>query len=244
MKTPEQLYPALAEVVSNSASSRTVDGKRHIFLNGMIASYNPWNDPRLLTPEDFRRELDQAEGMDLVIELDSPGGDAAAGTAMANMLDAYEGKSTVLVLSRAWSAATFIMLAADEAYMGRRGTPSLLFHYASTTVIFLIQGTIDVLRSEYKELGEDIEKQISELGKINDDILESLVAKTGKGRRFIENLLEENRRMYSDEALELNLIDGLHQEEKDSVSNVEEPETIENAEADASAYYYHHLMTS
>ena len=57
--------------------------------------------------------LRNARGSDVVVNINSPGGDYFEGLAIYNMLREYEGKVTVRVLGMATSAALIIAMAGD-----------------------------------------------------------------------------------------------------------------------------------
>lgn len=58
-------------------------------------------------------------GDDVVVNLNSPGGDYFEGLAIYNQLREYEGRVTVRILGLAASAASIIAMAADEVQIGR-----------------------------------------------------------------------------------------------------------------------------
>lgn len=70
--------------------------------------------------KDFRAQLDAVQGNELVVEINSPGGDVMAGLGMYNMLRnwAKDGKSvTTRVTALAGSIASIVALAADKREM-------------------------------------------------------------------------------------------------------------------------------
>ena len=58
---------------------------------------------------------------DVVVNINSPGGDVFEGLAIYNLLREHKGKVTVRVLGLAASAASFIAMAADEVKIARAG---------------------------------------------------------------------------------------------------------------------------
>ena len=87
---------------------------RVLELYGTIASESWFDDD--VTPQMFKDELFSGEG-DVVIYLNSPGGDCFAAAQIYNMLAAYPGKVTVKVDAVAASAATVVAMAGDEVQM-------------------------------------------------------------------------------------------------------------------------------
>ena len=61
------------------------------------------------------------DGADVVVNINSPGGDVFEGLAIYNLLREYKGHVTVRVLGVAASAASFIAMAADEIQIARAG---------------------------------------------------------------------------------------------------------------------------
>lgn len=79
---------------------------------------------------DIDNALNEAGTNDIVINLNSPGGDAFAGIAIYNRLKRHEGKVTVHVDGWACSAASLFPAAADETIMGLGSM--LMIHQASS----------------------------------------------------------------------------------------------------------------
>ena len=67
---------------------------------------------------DIRDFLEGAGGADVTLYIDSPGGEVAAGFAIANQLKRYTGRVTAVVDGMAASIATIVAAAADERFMG------------------------------------------------------------------------------------------------------------------------------
>ena len=79
---------------------------KKINLSGIIG----WD----VTPQDFRRQLEEAGGEDLTVEVSSPGGGVGACLEMYNDLKRYKGETTAVYTGYAMSAASYIPLAADK----------------------------------------------------------------------------------------------------------------------------------
>ncbi|HGN0596874.1 TPA: head maturation protease, ClpP-related, partial [Pseudomonas aeruginosa] len=85
---------------------------------------------------------------DVVVNINSPGGDVFEGLAIYNLLREHKGKVTVRVLGLAASAASFIAMAADEVKIARAGF--LMIHNAWT----IAAGD----RNEFKEVASFLEQ--------------------------------------------------------------------------------------
>ena len=76
-----------------------------------------WYSESDVTVERVQRKLKQADGADVVVNINSFGGDMFEGMAIYNLLVQYGGKVTVRVLGIAASAASIIAMAGDEVAM-------------------------------------------------------------------------------------------------------------------------------
>ena len=82
--------------------------KRTLLLDGEISDETWFGDE--VTPAIFREELNTAEG-DIVLWINSPGGDCFAAAQIYNMLMDYPGSITVKIDGLAASAASVIAMA-------------------------------------------------------------------------------------------------------------------------------------
>ncbi|CAM3970417.1 head maturation protease, ClpP-related [Psychrobacter arenosus] len=82
--------------------------------------YDWWTDSGV-TAKNIGRQLKSYGGADVVVNINSPGGDVFEGLAIYNLLREYKGHVTVRVLGIAASAASFIAMAADEVKVARAG---------------------------------------------------------------------------------------------------------------------------
>jgi len=118
---------------------------RTLYLDGYIAE-NSWFDDDI-TPKEFKNELYAEEG-DVVVMLNSPGGDVFAASQIYTMLKEYPGHITVKIEGIAASAASVIAMAADEVYMS---PVAMMMIHNPATVIF---GEISDLKSGIAMLSE------------------------------------------------------------------------------------------
>ncbi|WP_180191334.1 head maturation protease, ClpP-related [Acinetobacter sp. YH01006] len=82
--------------------------------------YDYWDDSGV-TAKRISTALRSLDGADVVVNINSPGGDVFEGLAIYNLLREYKGHVTVRVLGVAASAASFIAMAADEIQIARAG---------------------------------------------------------------------------------------------------------------------------
>ena len=84
------------------------DGSRTLYLCGSIADESWFDDD--VTPKAFKADLDAGQG-DIVVWINSPGGDCIAAAQIYNMLMDYKGQVTVKIDGIAASAASVIAMA-------------------------------------------------------------------------------------------------------------------------------------
>lgn len=94
--------------------------------------YDWWTDSGI-TAKTIGAQLKSHAGADIIVNINSPGGDVFEGLAIYNLMREYTGHITVRVLGIAASAASFIAMAADEVQIARAGF--FMIHNAWTGVI-------------------------------------------------------------------------------------------------------------
>ena len=98
----------------NQAQTETAPAERTLYLNGTIAEESWFDDD--VTPALFKDELNAGTG-DIILWINSPGGDCVAAAQIFNMLSEYPGKVTVKIDGLAASAASVIAMAGTEVWM-------------------------------------------------------------------------------------------------------------------------------
>lgn len=156
--------PQKFNVVHDEESKTT-----NITVYGVIG-YSWWGESFSAT--DIDNALNEAGSNDIVINLNSPGGDAFAGIAIYNRLKRHEGKVTVYVDGWACSAASLFPAAADETIMGLGSM--LMIHQASSfawgtkmdmrkeadVLEELEEGIIDIYMTKAKVSREEIREKV------------------------------------------------------------------------------------
>lgn len=99
-----------------------------------------------LTPDDLKQSLNDANGQDITLEINSPGGYIDAGSEMYTDLKKYPGNVTAQVVGKACSAASWVALAADKVEMSP--TAQMMIHRVSGGV----QGNVDDFASAMQSL--------------------------------------------------------------------------------------------
>lgn len=187
------------------------NGKHILTLSGNVQK-KYWRDDDVINAKDIRESLDKVTD-DIVIKLNSPGGDVFEGIEIYNYLKDHPSNVTVEVTGLAASAATFIIAGADEVIMNV-GT-SLMIHEAST----FAWGN-----------KQDIQKTLNALETIDDSILAIYSDKTGQSADQLREWMNEEKWFTADEAVEFGFANSIKRSESE-----EEPkditELIQNAVA-------------
>lgn len=138
--------------------------------------------------KDFRESLNGISAKELHVEINSPGGDVFAGTAMFNMVRAWakDGKTVVTkVTGVAASIASVIFLAGDKRVM-----PKNTFAMVHQPWTFAM-GNAD-----------DLREQADTLEKIGGGMVKTYMDRTGLSEDEVNALLAQDTWLSADEALE------------------------------------------
>lgn len=171
------------------------DTERILSLNGTIAEDSWFDDD--VTPAQFREELMAGSG-NVVVWINSPGGDCIAAAQIYNMLSEYPGHITVKVDGLAASAASVIAMAGDEVQMS---PVSMLMIHNPATLAF----------GDHTEM----QKAIELLDAVKESIINAYVRKTGLSRARISHLMDAETWMDANKAVELGFADGILYSESD-----------------------------
>lgn len=118
----------------------TADREAELHIYGVIVDTAWWGDETAAS--DLVPELDALDVDRITLRINSPGGSVYAGIAIMNALARHPAHVTATVDGLAASAATLVMLAADDVVMGAGS--ELMIH----DVWAIIAGTADDLRKE------------------------------------------------------------------------------------------------
>ena len=99
-----------------------------------------------INPKAIKQALNEANGSDVELEINSPGGYVDAGSEIYTALKEYQGQVIAKITGQACSAASWIALAADRVEMSP--TAQLMIHRAST----ISSGNSDDLASDLNAL--------------------------------------------------------------------------------------------
>ena len=169
-------------------------GVRTLYLDGVIAEESWFDDD--VTPKAFKAELTAGEG-DLVIWLNSPGGDCIAASQIYTMLMDYKGKVTVKIDGIAASAASVIAMA---------GTTVLM----APTALMMVHNPLTVAIGD----SEEMQKAIAMLSEVKESIINAYEIKTGQSRAKLSHLMDAETWLNAKKAIELGFSDGILDDEK------------------------------
>ena len=161
-----------------------------IVSNDTALFYN-WVGWDCCCPRDVETALENAEGEDITLEINSPGGVCVSGYEIYNKLRGYSGNVTAHVIYAA-SAATLIACAADKTLIAEAG-------------IYMIHNTQGSAEGDYRQMDD----KGSALRQFNESLLNVYEKKTGMSRDDIQGLMDENTYMGPQKAIEYKFADGL-----------------------------------
>ena len=189
----------------NQAAADGETPTRVLEIYGSIAEESWFDDD--ITPKMFRDELFAGKG-DVIIWLNSPGGDCIAASQIYTMLMDYPGHVTVKIDGLAASAASVIAVAGTRVLIAP--TAMMMIHNPSTAAFGNRQ---------------DMEKIIAMLDEIKESIINAYEIKTGLSHTQLSHMMDETTWMNAKKAVELGFADAILEDEK-------------NLCADAAAYSF------
>lgn len=168
---------------------------RTLYFDGYIAQ-DSWYDNDI-TPKNFKNELISSEG-DIVVWLNSPGGDVFAASQIYNMLKEYNGKVTVKIDGIAASAASVIAMAGEEILM-------------SPVAMMMIHNPATVIFGE----ASDFQSGIDMLSEVKEGIINAYEKKTALPRNKISKMMDAETWFSAQKAVELGFADKVLYEDND-----------------------------
>lgn len=192
-----------------------------MLLYGPISSQQSWWEDRV-TPQQFNKELAALGDVpEIVVRINSGGGDVFAANAIFTRLKDHTAKITVKIDGWAASAATIIAMAGDTIKIARNGV--FMIHDPAMTVW-------DTFRAE------DFEKMADELKVIKQSIVNTYAMKTGMGADEIAALMSEEKWWTGDDAVTNGFCDELMFEEASTVVENSSKIVVNSTPIDISAF--------
>lgn len=172
---------------------------RTLYLDGVIAEDSWFDDD--VTPKAFKKDLFAGEG-DIVIWLNSPGGDCIAASQIYTMLMDYKGKVTIKIDGIAASAASVIAMA---------GTTVLM----APTALMMVHNPLTVAIGD----SEEMQKAIDMLSEVKESIINAYEIKTGISRTKLSHLMDAETWLNANKAIELGFADAILEDEKKQIQH-------------------------
>lgn len=172
---------------------------RTLYFDGYIAQDSWFDDD--ITPKQFKAELTNSDG-DIIVWLNSPGGDVFAASQIYNMLKEYTGKVTVKIDGIAASAASVIAMAGSEILM-------------SPVAMMMIHNPATVIFGE----ASDLKSGIDMLSEIKESIINAYEQKTSLPRNKISKMMDAETWFSAQKAVELGFADKVLYEDSEEVTD-------------------------
>lgn len=175
---------------------KTIQMKGEVIPDDYSDVYD-WLNYQYFSPQSIYDALTEANGEDITLEINSPGGYIDAGSEIYTELMEYPGTVNAKIVGYACSAASWIALAADHVAMSP--TAQMMIHRASGGAI----GNSSDMKSEYNAL-DQMDKSFVDLyakrtGKSLEEIYQMMVdttwmnAKTAVENGFADEVMFENK---------------------------------------------------
>lgn len=162
-----------------------------LVIDGVIDTGSDWYSDAV-TPKAFRAALDAHAGQDIIVSINSPGGDVFAGFEIYNMLAARKGGTTVRVMGLAASAASYIAMAADPGKLQMCRASMMMIHNPWS----LAYGNADEMR-----------KQAEVLDAIGSVMVDIYMQRATCAEEELRAMLDAERYLSPTEALAVGLCD-------------------------------------
>lgn len=182
--------------------AKKINIKGPIVGNSEVWIYE-WFGIEATSPNSVSKVIDEANGEDLEVEINSGGGSVFAGSEIYTMLKDYKGHVTVKIVGLAASAASVIAMAGNKVMMSP--TAQMMIHNVSTYT-----------RGDYR----DMEHSAEVLKSANNTIANAYRLKTGKTQEELLKLMDNETWMTAQKAKELGFIDEImFDEEQQLIAN-------------------------
>ncbi len=158
-----------------------------------------WFDEDSTCPKDVTNDLNEANGEEVEVYINSPGGVIDAGSEIYTALREYQGEVKIKVVGQACSAASIIAMAGHCEM--------------SPTALMMVHCVSSGARGNHSDM-----EKMAEVLRIADDALSNAyVAKTNMSKEEVLAMMEEETWLTAEQAKEKGLIDGIMFEEKESL---------------------------
>ena len=177
-----------------------IDGD--IVDDGNAWLYDWFGEPSA-SPNRFRKKLREYEGKNLKIWIDSYGGDIVAAAGMYHALSNHKGKKTVIIDSKAMSAASVLAMAGDTILIDTMGV--MMIHnpwVGAQGDEHVMTHTAEVLKT------------------IKETIINAYAKKTKRSRCDISAMMDNETWMDAKEAISQGFVDGMYKEDDEDEDDI------------------------
>lgn len=152
------------------------------------------------SPKKLYADLEDADGDDVVVEVNSPGGYVTAGSELYTALRTYKGAVTIDVVGQAASAASVAAMARHN-------------RIAPTATLMIHNVSMDGVSGDYHEM----DKASATLQELTKAMANAYVDKTGMDRKQILKMMDQERTITADDAVKEGFIDELIPETDEAI---------------------------
>lgn len=149
-----------------------------------------WFEMDSTCPREVEKEVEKANGEDLEVIINSPGGDVFSGSEIYTLLKDYSGNVVVKIVGVAASAASIIAMAGKKVMMSP--TAEMMIHNVSSCAC-----------GDYR----DFEHEAGVLKDYNSTIANAYMIKSGMTKEELLSMMDEETWLTPEKALEYKLID-------------------------------------
>ena len=142
------------------------------------------------SPRDVERALEEANGEDIEVVINSPGGDVFSGSEIYTLLKEHKGNSIGKIVGIAASAASIIAMGVDKLYI-------------SPTAEIMIHNVQSRAEGDYR----DFEHEAGVLKDYNSTIANAYMLKTGMSKKELLDLMDKETWLTPQQALEKGFVD-------------------------------------
>ena len=191
---------------------KKIDVKGEIVGNSDAWIYE-WLDIEHTSPQGIAKQLAEANGEEIEVEINSPGGSIFAGSEIYTALRAYKGNKNIRIVGLAGSAASVIAEAGESEI--------------SPTAMYMIHNVQSGVHGDYREM----EHQAEILKTANQSIANAYIDKTGMSNEELLALMDTETWLNAQQAVEYGFVDKvMFQDSRITITNSIggiPPETIE-----------------
>jgi len=163
-------------------------GEQELWLNGPISEDTWFGDE--VTPKMFKSDLAKCKNKDIIVWINSPGGDCVAASQIYTALMEYKGNVTVKIDGLAASAASVIAMAGSKVLM-------------APTAIMMIHNPWTIAMGD----AGDMNHAADVLNEVKETIMSAYEIKSGMSRDDISELMDNETWMNANKAVEFGFAD-------------------------------------